>query len=250
MSMNYSASVEDYFKHPKWGMNTLLGGVCCLIPLIGPLVLSGWIITQLWAQGDEKDPVKLPAFDFDSFTKYLMRGLWPFLVQLVAGIALGIVMMILMMVVVLGMLALIKTAGEAAILSFPILFLIFIPITLLLGILFNLILVPLRLKATLVQEFSSAFDFSFVKNFISTIWKEMILSALFMFVVSIAFLIIGAVIFIPTLGFGVYFLMPPMSFAWQHLIKQLYELHVARGGIAVAKSPKLSDAPPSLSAEA
>ena len=180
MIMQYTKSVEDFFKHPKWGMNSLLGGVCMFIPLVGPLVLSGWIITQLWAQGDEEDASKFPEFDFNHFVKYLKRGLWPFLVQLVAGLVVGLCIAMIVVVVAIGIAALGAAIGEAAALAFPILFLVGMVFYLILIVGLNLILIPLSLKATMTQNFSEAFDFGFVKGFIARVWKEIIMSALFM----------------------------------------------------------------------
>ena len=71
--MNYMASISDFFKSPKWLMNLLLGGVCCLIPIVGPLVLMGWLITGFWAREDQR-PETFPDFDFNQFGKYLERG--------------------------------------------------------------------------------------------------------------------------------------------------------------------------------
>src|SRR6187455_3196366 len=85
--MNYTASISDFFKSPKWGMNLLLGGVCILIPLVGPLALGGWHITGFWARKDQ-DPAKFPDFDFNQFGKYLERGLWPFLAGVIVALVL------------------------------------------------------------------------------------------------------------------------------------------------------------------
>ena len=52
--MNYTASVSDFFKSPKWMMNMLLAGVCVFIPLIGPVVIKGWLITGFWGRDDER----------------------------------------------------------------------------------------------------------------------------------------------------------------------------------------------------
>ncbi len=46
--MNYTASVSDFFKSPKWMMNMLLAGVCVFIPLIGQVVINVWLITGFW----------------------------------------------------------------------------------------------------------------------------------------------------------------------------------------------------------
>ena len=89
--MNYTASVSDYFKSPKWMMNTLLAGLCVFIPFIGPIVIKGWLITGFWGRDDERCET-FPDFDFSNFGKYIERGLWPFLVTLVSGVALGMVL--------------------------------------------------------------------------------------------------------------------------------------------------------------
>ena len=63
----------------------LLGAVCALIPILGPIVYLGYLTEVIVAQhrhGEES----FAAFDFDYFGRYLSRGLWPFLVQLVAGL--------------------------------------------------------------------------------------------------------------------------------------------------------------------
>ena len=253
MNMQYVKSVEDFFKSPKWGMNILLGGVCMMIPLIGQLVLTGWNITQFWAQGLKDDPASeqplgdpttLPEFDFNHFTKYLSRGLWPFLAQLIVGLAIGIVLVVVIVIVMIVFAILAKAVGEAAALAFPVFFLIGMILYLAICIAINLILVPITLKATLAQELGPAFDLGFVKSFLSSLWKEIILSALFFFGLAICMVIIA----IPTFGLGVYFAIPIMTFAWQHMLKQMYLIYLERGGIAVDKSEKLNDLPPALPA--
>src|SRR6476646_4666648 len=86
--MNYAASISDFFKPPKWMMNTLLAGICVFIPLIGPIIIKGWMITGFWGRDDER-PETFPDFDFNNFGKYLERGLWPFLVSLVSGLVIA-----------------------------------------------------------------------------------------------------------------------------------------------------------------
>ena len=41
-SMNYAASVSDFFKTPKWGLSLALGAVAILIPIAGWMVVTGW----------------------------------------------------------------------------------------------------------------------------------------------------------------------------------------------------------------
>ena len=242
MTMQYVQSVKDFFRNPKWGMNMLLGGVSMLIPFIGQIILSGWIITQHWAQGGEKDPAKFPPFDFNHVEKYLMRGLWPFLAQLVAALVLGTVVGVVAVVLTFLLIAMIASLGDvAAVLGLLMLLVGFvIYIALIAGI--QALLVPLTLKATLTQSFNEAFDFGFAFGFLKRVWKELIMSSLFLIVLMIAVLIIS----VPTLGFGMYFAMPVVLYSWQSLSKQLYHLHIERGGTEVALSEKLNDTPPTL----
>jgi hypothetical protein len=243
--MNYAASVSDYFKHPKWGMNCLLGGVCILIPIIGQLVLSGWLITGFWARGNDDNPVTFPRFDFQYFGKYLERGLWPFLVSLVASLVLVPVIMVLMIGPMFLSGAFAHHTAERAPDAFPVLLMVTMfviyPVILLA---FNFLLVPLMLRATITQDFKAAFDFAFLKSFVSLVWQEMLVSFLFLFGVGIVMMIVTVI----TCYIGLFFAAPVVSFAWYHLLKQLYQLYLARGGQAVPLSPKLNDLPPALPA--
>ena len=85
-AMNYTDSISDFFKSPHWAMNMVFGGLCMLIPIIGPIVLLGWLVTGFWGRQDQSYET-FPAFDFSHFGKYLERGLWPFLVLFVASMA-------------------------------------------------------------------------------------------------------------------------------------------------------------------
>src|SRR5258708_32650071 len=75
------------FENPNWFMNLLLAALCALIPIIGPIVLKGYLyeaVIGLLAVGG----ARYPDFNFSRFGDYLMRGLWPFLVGLVCSFAL------------------------------------------------------------------------------------------------------------------------------------------------------------------
>jgi hypothetical protein len=241
--MNYAASVSDYFKSPKWMMNTLLAGVCVLIPFIGPIVIKGWLITGFWGRQDDRFET-FPDFDFNNFGKYLERGLWPFLVTLASSLALTVaacvVIVPLMMIVtiVAGSGGHNSAAGCATALLFALVAVLYI--VLMIGIM--MLLTPLTIRATLVQEFGPSFNLAWVKHFMRLMWKEILLSSLFLFAVSLAFSAIGILL----LCVGVYFAMVPVYFSWVHLHKQLYRIYLSRGGEPVPMSPQLSDLPATL----
>lgn len=242
--MNYTASVSDYFKSSKWMMNTLLAGLCVFIPFIGPIVIKGWLITGFWGRDDERCET-FPDFDFSSFGKYLERGLWPFLVTLVSGLALGMVLGFFIVPVVMLTTLFIPSDNGAAggcAAAFLIVFMVLFYVILVLALM--LVLTPLTLRASITQDFAQSFNFAFVKRFITLMWKEIILSSLFLMAASIILVCVGAL----ALCIGMYFATVPVYFCWVHLHKQLYALYLSRGGEVIPLSPKLRDYPPAAPA--
>jgi hypothetical protein len=241
--VNYTDSVSDFFKSPKWMMNLLLGGVCVLIPIVGPMVVLGWLITGFWARQDERFET-FPDFDFSHFGKYLERGLWPFLVAFVTSMAVSIVMVpliwALMIPVMLvgGLSSHGHEANAAGCLGvFAMILMLLIWAVMIIGLM--LVLVPLKIRASLTQDFAKSFDLKFVKQFIALTWKEMVLSSLFVMVSGLLLVCLGLIVFCV----GVYFATVLTYFSWTHLHKQLYALYLSRGGEPVPLSPKLSEAP-------
>jgi len=239
--MNHSASITDFFKSPKWGMNLLLGAVCMLIPIIGPMVLQGWHITGFWARRDDADPAEFPPFDFQFFGKYLERGLWPFLVAMAASLVLVPVIMILF----IGPMIFMETLGhhdKSAQQGFPIVIILCVLIYLAVIALFTFILIPLTLRASVTQDFARSFNLKFIRHFIALVWMEQLVSMLFMFGVYLVLLVLTVV----TCYVGAIFAFPVVIYAWHHLQKQLYQLYLSRGGEAIPVSPKLAAVPPAL----
>ena len=238
--MNYTASVSDFFKSPKWMMNMLLAGVCVFIPILGPIVIKGWLITGFWARQDERCET-FPDFDFGHFGKYLERGLWPFLVTLVSSLALGMVVGIFVVPVAMISALLVPNGHGSAsgcIGAIVAIFMFIFYVMLVVGML--IVLTPLTLRASITQDFGQAFNFAFLKRFITLMWKEIILSSLFQIVVGILLMGVGAL----AICVGMYFALVPVYFCWMHLHKQLYALYLSRGGEPIPVSPKLHDYPP------
>lgn len=235
--MNYTASISDYFKPPKWMMNTLLAGICVFIPFIGPIIIKGWLITGFWGRDDER-PETFPDFDFNNFGKYLERGLWPFVVTLVSSLimAMAACVIIVPVTTIFSLLAShdnSSASGCAAALLFIILSVFYV--VLIVGMM--VVLTPLTIRATLTQDFGQAFNFAFIKRFITLTWKEIIIASFFVFAASLLFTVVGMLL----LCVGTYFALVPVYFCWVHLYKQLYRLYLSRGGEPVPTSPKLQD---------
>ena len=100
-----------------------------------------------------------------------------------------------------------------------------------------LVLVPLKIRASLTQDFAKSFDLGFVKRFVALTWKEIVLSSLFVMVAGTLFICLGMIVFCV----GMYFATVLVYFSWTHLHKQLYALYLSRGGEPIPLSPKLSE---------
>jgi len=220
-------------------MNLLLGGVCVLIPIVGPMVVLGWLVTGFWARQDENFET-FPDFDFSYFGKYLERGLWPFLVAFVASMVMVPLLWLLMIPTMLigGLSSGGHEANAASCLGVVALILMMLAWAIMFfGLM--LVLVPLKIRASLTQDFAKSFDFGFVKRFVTLTWKEMVLSSLFVMGTGLLLVCLGLIVFCV----GVYFASVLTYFSWTHLHKQLYALYLSRGGEPVPLSPKLNDAP-------
>lgn len=239
--MNYLDSVSDFFKSPKWMINLLLGGLCTFIPIIGPMVVLGWLISGFWGRPNPV-PETFPDFDFAHFGKWLERGLWPMLVALVASVGMYLVFMIPMVVIISSVGAFASAGGrigsENARLLGGVGVLAIIGMEVLMMLFMILVLKPLMLRASLTQDFAQAFDLHFIRRFISLTWVELLLSTLFAMLVSCFLALLGLLAFCVGI-----FLVPGITyFMMSHLDQQLYHLYVRRGGEPILVSPKLSEA--------
>src|SRR5208283_1842191 len=95
--MHYLDAFRVPFQSPKWVQNILLMAVCILIPVVGQIVLMGYMFVVIEALHEgRKRPY--PDLDFGRFVPYLTRGAWPFLVNLVVTLPFALVFMILYLV--------------------------------------------------------------------------------------------------------------------------------------------------------
>lgn len=229
--MQYLQAYRFIADSPQWMMNVLLVGVCNMIPVVGPIVAIGYqheLIEALHRR--PKRPY--PDFDFNRFVEYLTRGLWPFLVSLVASVVLGPVGIVLFLISMFGISAL-HGAGADEFTMILIFGVVFVLITLFLSLL-GLIMIPAMLRAGLAQDFAAGFDFGFIKEFISKVWIELLLSWLFLAATAMVLMLVGMM----ALYFGIFFAIALLNFAQGYVMYQLYELHLARGGKPIPLKPE------------
>ena len=229
--MQYMRSVQFIMDRANWLTNILLGGVCLIIPIIGPIAMHGYMFEVIDALHNDPEHKEYPDFDFNRFMDYLTRGIWSFLMSLVIGLIIGVPLGIFcgcLMAVGIGIAS--STKSPAVMLVFQLLMFL-----LAIAVIFLALLVswPATLQAGLKREFDFPGMIQFVKDFNKLVIKEMLLSALFVFLVGIFALVVGGL----TCGIGLMFTGAAASMAAYHILFQLYELYLERGGTPVEPKP-------------
>jgi hypothetical protein len=224
--MHYLRAYQFFFDREKWLQNLLFSVVCLLIPVIGPIVLLGYafeVIECMHYLGDKN----FPDFDFNRFVKYLLRGLWPFLWQMLVVVPLTFLWLAGFFVLIFTTLDFSSPEPDPE--NLLVVVAISIGTGLLVGFLGSLILVPLMLRAGLSQEFDFVASLAFAWDFLKRVWWELILAQLFLAVTTPLAVLAGLVF----CCVGVYPAAVLINFAQFHLHYQLYELYLERDGTPV-----------------
>ena len=230
--VRYWTAYRFVFGSPKAWTNLLLGGVCMLIPVAGPMVLVGYLIGVLaFTLPDERSGY--PDFDFGRFVEYLTAGIWPFLVSLIATVA---VIIPIYVVFGIGVFAVIAAKPTGPLLGVLIALGVVLFVVAWIGML--LVIEPVLIRAALLREFNGVFDFPWIKDFLRRTWRESLLSMLFLLSTSIPLVIVGYALCLV----GIYPALALATFARWHLTFQVYRIYLARGGTPVPTKPL---APPS-----
>jgi hypothetical protein len=207
-------------------MHLLIGAGCQFVPIAGPLVLMGYIYNVIEAKHRHGDD-QFPDFDLDRLGAYLIRGVWPFLVALVAALPLFVLIVPAFLVIAL------LQAGSAQRGDPPTFTIaLFVAGALaftFLGFVWNFVTMPIMLRAGLSQDFSTAFSMEFVRSFLSLVWKEWALSIVFFLFTAPFVMLAGLLLFC----IGIYPAAVVMTFAQFHMQYQLYELYLQRGGTPI-----------------
>jgi hypothetical protein len=225
--MRYFAAYTHLFKSPKWMTLVGVGVLSTLVPVVGGLVFSGYLYeheADMRQTGDEQPR----DFDFNRLLHYLMRGVWPFLVQLIIGLVANVILMPIVFAILFGCVAAFGMP-EGMLIGELIIF----PVSLLFGCLLQVIIIPLALRAAYNLDFASGFDTAYLKDFLRRVGKEAVLAQLFLAGTAIVLVLVGLLMCFV----GVYLVVPLMQFAQIHLVYQLHKLYEERGGEPLTFKP-------------
>ncbi|MBI1901977.1 MAG: DUF4013 domain-containing protein [Planctomycetia bacterium] len=220
--IRHLAAYTSFMDSPRWGMNLLCGCVCMLVPIIGPMVLYGWLGEVLKSRL-ERPGEPTPDFDTNKLMDYLQRGLWPFLVGLLVGTIGGVVVVFPFVCLFYGPIIAAVATNQA----WPLAFLPLAFVVLFVGIVvIYLYMLPMVLRASLQQDFAAALRWSYVRDFVGRVRKELILAVVFLYATAFVLEIAGLLVFI----IGLYPVAVLITYAFYHLMYQLYLVYLERGG--------------------
>jgi Protein of unknown function (DUF4013) len=225
--MEYLKAYQSFFETPKWPLHLLIGAVAQFVPIVGPIVLLGFIYDVIEAKHRHGSNA-FPLFDFNRLGAYLQRGLWPFLVSLVVSIPL--VLLVIPMFTIFAITMSVSAGRNDGSPVFPLAFMaVAIPLFIILSITLRFVTMPMVLRAGLSQDFGSAFSWTFARDFLGRVWKEMLVSMLFLIATGFVVVLAGILVLIV----GIYAAVIVIMFAQMHLQYQLYELYLGRGGTPI-----------------
>ncbi|MGI8979637.1 MAG: DUF4013 domain-containing protein [Pirellulaceae bacterium] len=229
----YFAALNYVFEHPDWAMSLLMGSVCMIIPILNSLIVLGYRYEIVEMKVRFPDQL-YPKFDFNRFSQYLTRGLWPFLIDFIVQFIINIPLQISVWICI----GLVAAAGESESRVLVVVAGIGIPLLILMVILFMIalmvLLVPITLRAGLCQDFGMTFNFPWIKDFLRKVGLQALLFNLFLIPVGFVLGMAGYL----ACCFGVlwvaFFLMGPVM---AHYHGQLYRMYLAKGGEPIPLKP-------------
>jgi hypothetical protein len=232
--IEHGRALSYIFAREGWPMTLLFVTLATLVPLVGPVVVSGYqsvIAGHVARQGDRD----WPLFDFERLAEYLVRGIRVFVVSLLAGL---VIMPVALLVVWLTAIvsAIIAAAGQEAGTLVVIVTgaLMLVSLVLFVTLIFGAmaLVTPLWLQAGLNPDFAGAFDFAFLRDFLGRVGREVLIAHLVLVGIHLGLLLAGVL----ACFVGVFPAIGLMMLVQANLYGQLYALYLERGGRAIPES--------------
>ena len=158
MTIDFGAACSDLFKTKQKWQTLLLLSVCILIPVVGQIVVMGYLYRR---HAGERAGIPAADFDFSDFGEHLQAGLWPFVSGLVASLVAIPVLMLTMLPMFLG--PLLAPDNDAVVLiGFAVGMLLYLVVFAVM----ILFLTPVQLRSGLMMDFKAGFSKDFVFGFV------------------------------------------------------------------------------------
>ena len=219
-----------YFVQKEGGTNNLLMGSLCMlstqiIPIVGQIVLMGYQAEV--AEDLEKDPdiSDHANFNFNNFSRYLGRGVWVFLIQLILAL---FIMLGLVISGGVGFLTYSAIQGDVGIyVGIGVGVLLYM----ILAILVTMFTWPMTLHVQLSKGFHFGAAFQFSMSFIKKLSGQLLISLLAHMFISSILMMAGVLVFCV----GIYAAATISMMAQEHFMIQLYRIYLDEGGDPIGR---------------
>lgn len=213
--MRYGLALSYVTSRTGGFTNLLIITLCNLIPVVGPIATLGYRAEVSQALLRDRQRRRHPKFDFDRFGKYLNRGVWAFLQSLLLGVILAGCVLVS---AVVGFAVATIQAEAGMIVGF-------------IGYAGSILAVtalaaPMQFHAELSNKFDFLGSLKFAWSAWSTVGLQMFLTWLVFIPISFLVAIAGLLLCFV----GIYPASVLLQMASQHLMVQLYDEYLDRGG--------------------
>jgi Protein of unknown function (DUF4013) len=224
--------VKWVFESPDWKNNLLLGIVFMIIPIVGPLALSGWMC-EVHQRLVRRHPNPVPKIDFGDFGSYITRGIAVFLVGLILGLPIAFIFYFLGAAVAFGSIAAgaaldepLVSVGVAAVAGLVVALFLFM---------FTVVINAAQTRAELTEDLGSALSLGKVLGYAKATFGIVLIKNISFMFVGFGIVLCGLLL----CYFGIYPAIVVLQIAALHLRYQIYMSYLSKGGEPIAlKAPQ------------
>ena len=226
--MNFLRAIKFSFANPKWWLTSLVVLCTSYVPILGHMVLLGYLSTILESFVHTKNDT-YKDFNLNKLVEYFKRGIYPFCTQLIIGLCCIGVLFLIPAIIGISIFAVVdesindKTVALLVIAGLGLFFIIAIFFSLII----NFIIIPATIAAALTQRFHYSFSLKFICGFIKRTWKEFLLVICFYLLLSFVMI---PIMIIPGAVLIMYVIMGPLMLMQWHIYWQLYEIYLKKDG--------------------
>ncbi|MBU6173810.1 MAG: DUF4013 domain-containing protein [Planctomycetes bacterium] len=227
--------VKSPFVSPNWIVNLVWMLICEFLSffVIGNIIYLGYAGEVAVARsGGRAD--QWPDFQIDRFGEYFIRGLWPFLWQLIGGVAALVVLGVPVLCTVFGAITLADQEMPGGALAVGIIGGI---ASLLLAFFFSIVMVAINLKSVLANDFMAGGELQFWRAYVTNVSLTTLLAFLYLWLLSILYMLCGLLLFCV----GVMLVSPMLRLVMCDLLAQLHDIHMSYGGPPAFPMPGSDD---------
>lgn len=219
-------ALKDVFADPEWKHNVLFALIFMIIPIVGPIALSGWMC-EIQQRKARRHPSPVVYIEFADFGEYIKKGLTVFLVSLVSTLPLMVVLYGLLGAMAAFVFMTMSATGEA--LAGVAVGLVGGLVTALIMLCVGVVINALTTRAELTENFGEAFRMSELMPYIkATFWRVLVKNIVFGFV-AFGIVLLGML----ACYVGLYPAVAVIQIAAMHLRFQVYEEYLSRGGAPI-----------------